>query len=147
MASNGRSKDWKPPLNKLKPRGRVISRRERRKTRARKFLRKCWVSFAIGNTLHAGNKRHIWLLYIAYRQVFVVNLAGIKVSIYWAEFPVQYLETIRNKNVRDLENLPKVALHHTRPQSLLVPEERDRFLRDYVSVVHFIAGGYRHPNS
>jgi len=72
----------------------------------------------------------------------VVHLAGLKASIYWAEFPVQYLDTIRNHNVSDLESLPKVTLHHTQPQSLLVPEERDRFLRDYVSVVHFIAGGY-----
>jgi hypothetical protein len=82
----------------------------------------------------------------------MVHLAGIKMSIYWVEFPVQYLDTIRNHNVRDPEHFPKVTLHHTQPQSLLVPEERDRFLRDYVSV-HFIAGGYgkvgflRRPNS
>lgn len=72
----------------------------------------------------------------------MVHLAGVKVSIYWAEFPAQYLDTIRNHNVRDLKHFPKITLRHTHPQSLLVPEERDLFLRDYVSVVHFIAGGY-----
>lgn len=78
----------------------------------------------------------------AYGQVFVIQLAGLKLSIYWAEFPVQYLDTIRNHNVRDLASIPKVTLHHTQPQSLIVSEERDRFLQDYVSVVHFVAGGY-----
>jgi hypothetical protein len=29
-------------------------------------------------------------------QVFVVNLSGLKVSFYWARFPPEYLDTIRN---------------------------------------------------
>ena len=78
----------------------------------------------------------------AYDKVFVIHVAGVEVSIYWAEFPVRYLDILRNHNVRDLKNVPKVNLRHTRPQSLLVPEERDRFLRDYVSVVNFVATGY-----
>ena len=56
--------------------------------------------------------------------------------------PSQYLDTIWNHNVCDVKRFRKVTLRHTQPQSLLVPEERDRFLRDYVSVVHFVAGGY-----
>ena len=77
-----------------------------------------------------------------HEQLFVIQIAGLDVSIWWAEFPSRYLDTIRNHNLRDLKNLAKVILRHTRPQSLLVPDERDRFLRDYVSVVHFVASGY-----
>ena len=75
-------------------------------------------------------------------QVFVIHISGVEVSIYWADFPVQYLDIIRNHNVRDLANIPEVIIHHTRPQSLIDPDEWDRFLRDYVSVVHFVANGY-----
>ena len=42
---------------------------------------------------------------------------GVEVSIYWAEFPVRYLDIIRSYDVHDLEKNSKV----TRPQSLIVP--------------------------
>ena len=74
--------------------------------------------------------------------MFVIHIAGVEVSIYWAEFPAQYLDIVRNHNIRDLKKISKVTLRHTRPQSLIVPEERDRFLRDYVSVVQLVASGY-----
>jgi hypothetical protein len=64
------------------------------------------------------------------------------VSFYWAEFPVEYLDIVQNHSLADVKTLPKITLHHTQPQSLIDPEERDRFLRDYVSIVRCVAGGH-----
>ena len=77
-----------------------------------------------------------------HRQVFIIQIVGLDVSIWWAEFPSRYLNIIQNYNLHNLNNLPKVILHHTRLQSLLVPDEWDRFLQDYISVVHLVASGY-----
>jgi len=79
---------------------------------------------------------------VAYQQAFVVHMAGIHVSFYWARFPAQYLATIRNHNLSDLKHIPHVTLHHSQPRSLLDPEERDFFLHEFVAIICYIAGGY-----
>ena len=72
----------------------------------------------------------------------MVHLSGVKVSFFWAKFPSKYLDTIRSRNLSDLKAIPKVTLHHTEPQSLLMPEQRNKAIRDLVSIVRCIAVGY-----
>ena len=36
----------------------------------------------------------------------------------------------------------KVTIHHTRLQSLINFDKYDRFLQDYISIIHFIANEY-----
>jgi len=74
-------------------------------------------------------------------KVFVIHIDGLSASSYWAEFPVQYLDTVRNRNLADLKDLPKVTLHHTRPKSLIDPDQRDCFLREFVAIIRCIADG------
>lgn len=72
----------------------------------------------------------------------MIQTSGVKASIYWADFPSQYLATIRNENLTKLEQHPPITLHHTQPRSLLDPTERDIFLYDYVAVINYIKEGY-----
>ena len=78
----------------------------------------------------------------ANNKVFVIHIDGLSASFYWAEFPVQYLDTVRNRNLADLKDVPKVTLHHTRPKSLIDPDQRDRFLQEFVAIIRCIADGY-----
>ena len=72
----------------------------------------------------------------------MIHISGVKVSIYWADFPSKYLATIRNGNLTELEQHPPITLHHTQPRSLLDPTERDVFLHDYIAVINYIVEGY-----
>jgi len=72
----------------------------------------------------------------------VVHLSGLHVSFYWARFPSQYLATIRNHSLADLKNIPNLILHHSKPWSLIDPEERDSFLQEFVAIICYVAGGY-----
>ena len=70
----------------------------------------------------------------------MVHLASVKVYLFGEIIYLISQQTLDHR-IRQVENILKVTLHHTQLQSLLVPEERDRFLRDYASV-RFVAGGY-----
>ena len=72
----------------------------------------------------------------------MVHLSGLHVSFYWARFPAQYLATIRNHDLTDLRNIPSLTLHHSKPRSLIDPEERDSFLQEFVAIICYVAGGY-----
>jgi hypothetical protein len=63
-------------------------------------------------------------------------------SFYWARFSPEYLNIVRNRNLRDLQALPKITLHHTKPLSLIVKEERAKAFEDFISVIRCVAGGY-----
>jgi len=76
-----------------------------------------------------------------YTQVFVMHLSGVKVSFYWAVFPTEYLQTVRLKNLCDVQKLAKVTLHHTQPRSLINPKERDEFIKEFLSIVRCLADG------
>jgi hypothetical protein len=71
-----------------------------------------------------------------------MNVSGVKVSFYWAEFSTEYLQTVRLGNLSDLKNTPRITLRHSQPRSLLHPKERDCFLGEFVSIVRCVAEGY-----
>ena len=76
------------------------------------------------------------------KQAFIVHLAGLDVSIYWAEFPHEYLHTIRHRNIAKLDKNQTIKLHHTRPRSLINPDSRDHFLREFISLIRCLAEGH-----
>ena len=129
-------------MNKSKAKASFTSPMPKLEREEARSLPKCWLSFAIENTTNAAIKWYLSLQNVAYQQAFVVHLAGLHVSFYWARFPSQYLDTIRNHNLSKLTNIPKVTLHHSQPRSLIDPRERDLFLHEFVAVICYVAGGY-----
>jgi hypothetical protein len=75
------------------------------------------------------------------RKAFVIQIAGLNASIYWAEFPKRYLEIIRFGNLSELKDFPKIPLHHTQPMSLIHHEQRNLFLYDFIVLLRFIVDG------
>ena len=71
-----------------------------------------------------------------------MNVSGLKVSFYWAKFSPEYLTTIRFKGLDELKKFPYFTLHHSKPRSLLDPQERDYLLEEFVSIIRCVAEGY-----
>ena len=72
-----------------------------------------------------------------------MHLKGVHLSFYWATFTPEYLNMIRSSNVAGLGSFPgEIILHHTKPLSLLVKEERSQAIKDLLSVTHCIAEGF-----
>ena len=70
----------------------------------------------------------------------MVHFDGLFVSVYFATFPSEYLDTIRNVNV-DTEWKEKITLHHTRRHNLLSRDDRTEFIRHFVVLLRYIAAG------
>ena len=71
----------------------------------------------------------------------MIHVAGVHFCSYWAKFPTKYLQTIREDNVSNLKGLAKIALHHTKPKSLVDRDQRDQFLREFVAIIRCLAAG------
>ena len=70
-----------------------------------------------------------------------MHLDGYYVSFYWAEFPVEYLETVRFKSLNELQSMDKIVIRHTKPMSLVDPDERDQFLQEFLSIIRCLVDG------
>ena len=73
---------------------------------------------------------------------FLLNFSGFDVSFYWAEFPSDYLHTIRHKTLDQLKEHETIHLRHTRPLSLVNRDERKQAIYDFISVLRCVTGGF-----
>lgn len=71
-----------------------------------------------------------------------MHFDGFKTAIYFATFPSNYLNCIRNENIALLRNWsPKIKLHHTKLYNLFHTAERTEFIREIVALFRFVAAG------
>jgi hypothetical protein len=70
-----------------------------------------------------------------------MNLCGVKVSFYWAEFSKDYLNTVRNRKLSKLTTQPKIKLNHTEPKSLMNPDQRGEVIKEFAQIVGVIKAG------
>ena len=71
-----------------------------------------------------------------------MHFDGFQVSVYWATFPSEYLQTIRDVDINLLENRKeKVKLNHSRRYSLLNTNDRTDFIKEFVALLRFVAAG------
>src|SRR5579859_2502130 len=68
-----------------------------------------------------------------------MNLCGIKVSFYWAEFSKDCLNTVRNHKLSELTT--KIKLNHTEPKSLMNPDQRGKVIKEFAQIVGAIQAG------
>ena len=73
-------------------------------------------------------------------QAFVVHIAGLEASIYWADLPSDFLRTVHTGGIENLST--KIPIQHTAPLNLLHPETRTQFIKDFVYLLRYIAAGY-----
>ena len=71
----------------------------------------------------------------------MVHVAGFECSIYWAVLPSPFLRRIHS-GIPPSPDFDKVTIKHTKPQSLVEPSSRSQFIRLFVLLVRFVAGGY-----
>lgn len=71
-----------------------------------------------------------------------MHTSGVKVSFYWANFPSEYLKTIRLGSLSDLKHLERITLHHSEPRSMLDPVQWNQFLEEFASIIRCVAEGY-----
>ena len=74
----------------------------------------------------------------------VVHFDGFHVSVYFAIFPAQYLRTVRDINLNDLEGKPKeerIKLNHSRIYNLVNSIDRTEFIKEFIALIRFIAAG------
>ena len=72
----------------------------------------------------------------------MVHFDGFHVSIYFATFPSEYLETVRNIDVDILKcREEKVKLNHTRRYNLFNTRDRTDFIKEFVALLRFVAAG------
>ena len=72
----------------------------------------------------------------------MVHFDGFHVSVYFATFPSQYLDTLRNKGIDILRNWdPKIKLNHTKRYNLFMTKDRTEFISEFVALLRFVAAG------
>ena len=63
-------------------------------------------------------------------------------SVYFATFPSEYLNTLRNVDVDSLSTRhPKIHLCHTRLYNLINTEDRTEFIKEFVALLRFVVAG------
>jgi len=71
-----------------------------------------------------------------------VHFDGFYVSVYFANFPSEYLHMLRNVDVDSLSSRePKIQLCHTRLYNLINTEDRTEFIKEFVALLRFVAAG------
>jgi hypothetical protein len=71
-----------------------------------------------------------------------VHFDGFHVSVYWATFPSEYLETIRDVDINLLKDRKeKIKLNHSQRYSLLDMYDRTDFIKEFVALLRFVAAG------
>ena len=64
------------------------------------------------------------------------------VSVYFVNFPSEYLLTVRDIDIDTLKNREdKVELKHTRRYNLFKTSDRTEFIREFVALLRYIAAG------
>ena len=82
------------------------------------------------------------LLFPLTTQSVVVHFDGFHVSIYFATFPAQHLKIIRDIDVNALQRQKeKIMLNHTRRYNLFNSVDRTDFIKEFIALVRFVAGG------
>lgn len=62
--------------------------------------------------------------------------------MYFATFPSEYLETLRNVNVDVLKDRKdKIRLNHTQRYNLFNTSDRTEFIKEFVALLRFVAAG------
>ena len=75
----------------------------------------------------------------------VVHFDGFHASVYWAEFPSIYLNTLREGNVDQLKDFsPKIKLRHTRRYNLINTVQRTEFIKEFIALLRYVAAGDAH---
>jgi hypothetical protein len=75
-------------------------------------------------------------------QAFVVHFEGFRTGIYFATFPSEYLNAVRNENLDSLKDrTSKIELNHTQLYNLYEPVDRTQFIKDMVAMFRFVAAG------
>ena len=73
----------------------------------------------------------------------MVHFDGHYASVYFANFPAQYLDTLRNIDVNSLSHRnPKIKLCHTMRYNLMTTDSRTDFIKEFVALLRFVAAGY-----
>ena len=72
----------------------------------------------------------------------VVHFDGFHACVYFATFPSEYLETLRNEDIGILRHRqPKIKLNHTRLYNLFMTDDRTEFIEEFVALLRFVAAG------
>ena len=72
----------------------------------------------------------------------VIHFDGFHACVYFATFPSQYLETLRNEDIGILrDRQPKIKLNHTRLYNLFMTDDRTDFIEEFVALLRFVAAG------
>jgi hypothetical protein len=69
-------------------------------------------------------------------------MSGFDVSFYWIIFPTAYLRAVRTTNLSDLKDVGNITLRHSKPLSLINPNDRDRFIGEFIAIIRCIADGH-----
>ena len=71
-----------------------------------------------------------------------MHFDGFYVSVYWATFPSEYLQTIRDIDINLMEKREeKIKLNHSQRYNLLDTKDRTDFIKEFVALLRFIAAG------
>jgi hypothetical protein len=71
-----------------------------------------------------------------------MHMWGLTACFFWATFPPEYLRTLREENIEELQKHPLVTLYHSEPRHLLISSERDEFINEFMCVVRCITSGF-----
>ena len=88
-----------------------------------------------------GEQMVILTFIVANLKGFIVHLDGSRGSIFWAQFPIEYLRTIHIDDVHKIPDETKIALHHTRSYDLFDPTQCIDFLRHLIALIRYLAAG------
>ena len=80
-------------------------------------------------------------VYCANLKGFIVHLDGSRGSIFWAQFPTEYLRTIHVDGVHKIPDETKINLHHSTSYDLFHPTQRTDFLRHLIALIRYLAAG------
>ena len=69
----------------------------------------------------------------------VVHFDGSYVSVYLVNFPSEYLDTLRNRDISTRK--PKLKLNYTRRYNLFQTTDHTEFIREFVTLLRFVAAG------
>ena len=70
-----------------------------------------------------------------------MHFHGCSAAIYFATFPWQYLDQLRNINIDSLKEHEKIPLHHSRLYNFLNTDNRTEFIKHMVALIRMVAAG------
>jgi hypothetical protein len=70
-----------------------------------------------------------------------MHVNGFSTSFYWATFPYEYVNTIRNKGLHYLRSNQTIQIHHSKPCNLAKLAERKEFVKEFSAMVKYVFQG------